>query len=241
METSSAALRYSGSSWLLISTGCPQILPAAVISRSGTPGLHRPKRRVVRHGFRGKRPDVAERHGSKSLRHPAIPCMDGAPDIQDRGAIDGSAAELVGSAIAELFVLVRDVVDEDIGGLRGAHGETGRSWAIQPDDWRNHGGLYETSPSPVRHGRFVRDLIAYSRLSGRTPLNLIRDDVGCAIAARKITVGLLIAHETLGMGSKISCRFSRCAMLDRWHNTVERCPSSTSAFRSDSFVTAWRR
>jgi hypothetical protein len=93
-------------------------------------GFHGPERGVIRHGFRGKSPDVAERHGSESLCRAAIPCMDGAADIQDRGAIDASAAELVGRAVTELFVIVRDFIDDDVSGLRRTpHGETERSCA----------------------------------------------------------------------------------------------------------------
>ena len=92
--------------------------------------LHGAERRLVRHHLGRKRPDVAERHRAEAARDLPGDGPDRAADVQERDAVDRTAAEHVGRPVEELLVARRDLFDPDVGRLRAggeARRETGAS------------------------------------------------------------------------------------------------------------------
>ena len=84
-------------------------------------GLHRPEGLLVGHDPRGKRPDIAKRHGAEAACRLAGSGADGAFDVDQRGAIASDAAELDRRAVDKVLVAVGDFLDADVG--RFGHGE----------------------------------------------------------------------------------------------------------------------
>ena len=80
--------------------------------------FHGLERRVVRHRGRRKRPHVAQRHRREAPGGLSVSRGDAAVNVQQRGAVDNAAAELVRRAVHVVFVAVNDFVDADIGGFR---------------------------------------------------------------------------------------------------------------------------
>src|SRR5690606_2548119 len=85
--------------------------------------LHGVERQIARHPRRGERPHVAERHRPEAPGAPAIPRRDPAPYVEQRDAIDGAPAELVGRPVAVVHEAVPDVRDADVcrSRCRGRH------------------------------------------------------------------------------------------------------------------------
>src|SRR5262249_14313766 len=122
-------------------------------------------------------------------------------------------------------VLVRDFIDDDVGGLRGTlHGETEPSCAPQPRDWRSRASLYETPSGPLRHGRFLEDgFFASSRPHGKpAPWTQRRDE------ALRIAKPYRERRKSPG-----SAATDNCQPADRPRNTPyeDRTPAVASAGR----------
>src|SRR5687768_17896570 len=81
---------------------------------------HRLERCVVRHRGRWKCPHVAERHRSEAPGGLAVSCGDAAANVQQRGAVDNPAAELIRRAVHVIFVAMNNFGDTDIGGFQYA-------------------------------------------------------------------------------------------------------------------------
>lgn len=86
--------------------------------------LHGIERGFVGEGAGGETPDVAEGHGAEAFGFAAGVGAHGAMNIEDGGAVDRDAAELVGGAVEEVFKREIEVRDADIRGTL-AGGERG--------------------------------------------------------------------------------------------------------------------
>jgi hypothetical protein len=110
------------------------------------------ERGVVGNIGRGKRPDVAQRHGRIALGGLAVPAQQAAADSQQGYAIHLLAAELVGRAIAVVLVAGFHRFDARVGGKRRSK-EGGHHQKLAPAD--GHNPAFARSPRSCPRSRRI--------------------------------------------------------------------------------------
>src|SRR5207249_1735228 len=76
---------------------------------------------LVGQQFRGKRPDVSERHRAEPLSDFAADGADDGMDVQEGGPVRSDAAELDRHAVAEVLEPKTNFLDNNVGGFDRTH------------------------------------------------------------------------------------------------------------------------